>query len=88
MSKNTITKNYIKELILNYNQASLQCKAIEREARKAREVADDLKSHLVELHRAGVDLSHGKLKALVVETPRAAYTVAESVRITISVQGL
>lgn len=87
MSKNTITKTYIKDLILNYNQAAATCKAIEREARKAREAADDLKSHLVELHRAGVDLSHGKLRAVVVESPRAAYTVAASVRTTVTVQG-
>jgi hypothetical protein len=88
MSKNTITKAYIRDLIVSYNQASVRCKEIEREAMKAREASDDLKSHLVELHRAGVDLSHGKLKAIVVETPRAAYTVAESVRVTVSIQGV
>ncbi len=87
MSKNTITKTYIKDLILSYNDASLRCKEIEREARRAREAADDLKRHIVELHHAGIDLASGKLRAVVVETPRAEYTVAASVRTTVTVQG-
>lgn len=88
MSKSNINKEEIKNLIVEYHNASVECKAAERAARDARAVSDNLKSQLLSLHRMGVTLKSGKLSATITETPREAYTVKASTRVSVVVEGL
>jgi hypothetical protein len=88
MSKNNITKEELKNLIVKYAAASDYCRQVERSAREARAEADELKMHLVGLHKMGVVLKSGKLEADVVETQRDGYFVKPSVRVSLNIRGI
>ena len=88
MSKNNITKEELKNLIVKYSAAAEHCRMIERTAREARAEVDELKMHLVGLHKMGVVLKSGKIEADVVETQRDGYFVKPSTRVSINVRGV
>jgi len=88
MSKTKITKEEIKNLILDYVTASDKCREVERSAREARSAADELKQQLLGLKRMGVDLKSGKIEATITEVNRDGYFVKPSVRVSISVCGV
>ncbi len=88
MSKNNITKEELKNLIIKYAAAADFCRQTERAAREARAEVDELKMHLVGLHKMGVPLKSGKVEADVVETQRDGYFVKPSVRVSLNVRGV
>jgi len=87
-TKNTITKENIKNLILEYVAASEKCREIERAARDARGAADEFKAQLLGLSKLGVPLKSGKIQATITETQRDGYFVKPSTRVTVSVVGV